>query len=101
MQIFIKLTDGKTLTLDVEPSDIIDYVKISILYHERWHSSRIPEMRLIYAGIQLENDKTLADYNIQKESTIHLVYRLRGGKQLFDKILTGKEINTEMHPYIY
>ena len=101
MQIFIKLLTGKTLILDVEPSDTIDYVKISIAYHERWHSSKIQEMRLIWAGIQLENDKTLANYNIQKENTIHLMLRLRGGKQLFDKILTGKEISKEMYPYIY
>ena len=52
MQIFVKVPEGHTLTLNVEPSDTIDYVKISIAYHERWHSSRISEMRLIYAGIQ-------------------------------------------------
>uniref|UniRef100_A0A453KX22 Ubiquitin-like domain-containing protein n=1 Tax=Aegilops tauschii subsp. strangulata TaxID=200361 RepID=A0A453KX22_AEGTS len=75
MQIFVKTLTGKTITLEVESSDTIDNVKAKI-----------------------QDGRTLADYNIQKESTLHLVLRLRGGTMIKVKTLTGKEIEIDIEP---
>jgi hypothetical protein len=76
MQIFVRMLTGKVITLDVDPSDTLETCKQKVLDKE---AIPIEQQRWIFNRQQLEDGKTLADYNIHKESTVYLVLRTRGG----------------------
>ena len=98
MQIFVKTLTGNTTNLSVEPSDTIEKVKKKIQEKEGFPPE---QQRLLFAGNELENNKTLADYKVINQSTLHLVLRLRGDRkvmQIFVKTLTGNTTNLSVEP---
>jgi len=93
MQLFVKTLTGKTVSIEVEEGESIEDVKAKIAEKEG-----IPpeQQRLIFGGQQLQDAKTLDDYDVGDDATLHLVLRLRGGMQLFVKTLTGKTVSIEV-----
>ena len=78
MHIFVKTFDGTNLTVEAEPNEMVKAIKAKIYDAE----GILPEQqRLIFAGKELEDEKTLSDYNVQKESTIHLILRLNSEEE--------------------
>ena len=93
MRIFVKTLSGQTLTLEVEASDTVEEVKARIHLKERIP----PEVqRLILAGRQLEDGRTMSDYNIHKGSSPYLILLLGPGCQIFVKPLTGRTIKLDV-----
>ena len=93
LHIYVKTLTGKTINLDVELTDLIQDVKVMIYGEE----GLLPDkQRLIFQGIQLEDSRTLSDCGVQPGGTMHVVYKLHGGMQIFAKTLTGKTISLEV-----
>ena len=91
----IVLETGETVPLEVSPGELVEDVKSHIQLRKDIPQER---QRLIFAGKQLEDGRTLAHYNIQEECTLDLVHLLHGGVQIFVKTLTGKTITLQVHP---
>lgn len=78
MQIFVKTMNGKSIAFEVEAEDTVASLKEKIAEKEGVPTD---QQRLVYNGKQLIDESTLQSYQIEKESTVHLVMRLKGGQQ--------------------
>lgn len=93
MRIFITMLSGRSITMEVDPQDTIANIKAKVQDRE---GVRPDHQRLLYQGKQLEDEYTLDDYQIVKNSTLHLVLRLRGGMRIVIKTVNGKTITFEV-----
>ena len=93
MKIFVTTLTGRSITMEVHPEDTIANVKAKVQDKEGISPE---DQRLLYRGQQLEDEYTIDDYQIDKNSTLHLVMRLRGGMCIFVKTLNGKTITIEV-----
>lgn len=77
LQVHVKTFAGKTITVEVEPDESIESLKNKLQSKE---GIPINQQRILFGGKQLDSKKTISDYDIQNESTMHMVLRLRGGE---------------------
>ena len=97
MQIFLKTLDGKTITLEVDPSDTVSKVKEKIIEKEGWEGFVEPnEVKVILAGKVLEEGFTLHEYPVQKETTLHLVLRFKVSHQITVELPTNDRITLDV-----
>ena len=94
MPIYVKALVGKPLTIEVEPSDSVDILRMKI--HEKTGLPPQSQRLIVFGKLELKDGRALFDYDIKKDMTIMLVLRLRAGMSIFIKTLTGKTITIEV-----
>ena len=76
MQVFVRTLAGRSTTLDVESTDTVKSLKEKLYLKEGISAG---DQRLVFGGKELDETRSLSDYNIRKESTLYMLLRLRGG----------------------